>query len=291
MKDRSNMTRRLWGGHRRLSVRVAYTMFVVCAALLVIFDILGFPLLRVMRYSIMDVMTPVIGVLSRPVESASDAISEAQSLLKLRTENQQLKSENSRLRQWRQVGLWMQMENSALKDLMNYRVDRRAHYITTRVAANTGGAFLQNLVALAGSQDGVRRGLPVITGDGLVGRTTEVGQITSRILTLTDLNSRVPVIVGRDKLRAILKGRNSEMPELVYTGEAVGLSVGDEVFTSGRGGVFPTGLPVGIVAEILPQTIKVRLHVSSRDAQYVRILDYGLCGILPDPEQEDGACR
>ena len=86
-----------------------------------------------------------------------------------------------------------------------------------------------------------------MTGDGLVGRVAELGDHAARILLLTDLNSRVPVVIEETRERAILSGDNTERPALAYLPPDARVSSGQRVVTSGSGGVLPAGLPIGTV--------------------------------------------
>lgn len=100
---------------------------------------------------------------------------------------------------------------------------------------------------------------------------------------MTDLNSRVPIIVERSRQRAILAGDNSERPALRYLDPASGIRIGDRVVTSGEGGVFPSGLPVGAIAELDGEVPRVELYVERSQVEYLRIVDYGLAAGLPAP--------
>jgi rod shape-determining protein MreC len=151
------------------------------------------------------------------------------------------------------------------------------------VIASSGGAYLRNLLVDAGSADGVARGQAAVTGEGLVGRVYEVGVRTARILLITDLNSRIPVLVEGSRQRAILAGDNSGRPVLWYLDPAVPPQIGARIVTSGEGGVFPRGLPVGMVEAVGPGAPRVEPYVGPSRVEYVRIIDYGLAKALPAP--------
>jgi len=123
----------------------------------------------------------------------------------------------------------------------------------------------------------------VISGEGLVGRLTEVGVRAARVLLITDLNSRVPVIVESSHTAAVLAGDNSERPRLVYLGNAKDIKIGDRVVTSGEGGIFPPGLPVGVVAALDSGLPRVEPYAELSELGYVMAVDYGLAGGLPQP--------
>jgi rod shape-determining protein MreC len=84
------------------------------------------------------------------------------------------------------------------------------------VIADTGGAYTRGLIVTAGKTDGVREGMAAMTGEGLIGRVVEVGDWSSRIILISDLNSRIPVTVAETGDRAILAGDNSASPRLMF---------------------------------------------------------------------------
>jgi rod shape-determining protein MreC len=148
------------------------------------------------------------------------------------------------------------------------------------VIADTGGAFAHSLVLNAGSRAGVGKGQAVVTGEGMVGRIAAVGERSAWVLLITDLNSRIPVTIAPAGIRAILAGNNSDRPRLVHLPPGVAISPGDRVVTSGHGGAFPPGLPVGIVAAVSEAGIDVRPFMDRSRIEYVRVVDFGLQGIL-----------
>ncbi len=137
-----------------------------------------------------------------------------------------------------------------LKALMSVREPSRQVIATTRIAAATSGSVVRSAMLAVGTRDGVGPDMPVIGGDGLMGRTTEVGAVAARVLLITDSLSRVPVIVERTGQAALATGRNQ--PTLLLTdmaGPDVPLLPGDRIITSGDGGVYPPGVPVGVVVD------------------------------------------
>jgi rod shape-determining protein MreC len=122
-----------------------------------------------------------------------------------------------------------------------------------------------------------------MTGAGLVGRVTEVGDRAARVLLVTDLNSRVPVAVDGSRERAVLAGDNSDRPRLLYLPARTTVKVGDRLVSSGNGGIFPPGLPVGEVAAIEDGIVRVEPYAELSRLDYLRIVNYGLSGVLPQP--------
>ncbi|MFX4941244.1 rod shape-determining protein MreC, partial [Acinetobacter baumannii] len=88
-------------------------------------------------------------------------------------------------------------------------------FITARVVADPGGPFVRTVLTTAGRRHGVRKGQAAMAGPGLIGRVIEVGEWSSRVLLITDLNARIPVVMENSRQRAVLSGDNSEMPRLL----------------------------------------------------------------------------
>jgi rod shape-determining protein MreC len=180
--------------------------------------------------------------------------------------------------------------HAALRDLNRMVPDPALNYVTARVVGDPGGTFVRTVLINAGARDGIAKGQAAVTGDGLAGRIAEVGQRSARVLLLTDINSRVPVLVGDARDRAVLAGDNSNTPGLLYLGPTAKVQVGDRVTTSGHGGVFPPGLPIGVVAGVSDKGIRVSPFVDWAHLEILRIVDYEMIGIV-DFEQQVGAAR
>ncbi len=228
------------------------------------------------RSTVIDTVAPLLDVLSRPIDLARQVASEVESHLELRTENQQLKAEVERLTAWQAVARNLSEENKSLRQLMSLPADPQITYVTARVVADAGGPFVRTILIGAGERDGIQRGQAIATGDGVVGRVVGVGSHASRVLLLTDLNSRVPVIIQGTKLHAILIGDNSANPKLDFLPSAVSVNPGDRVVTSGDGGMFPAGLPIGVILNVDGRTPRIQLLVDLKKLDFVRVLKFQL---------------
>lgn len=230
-----------------------------------------------------DIATPVLSLLSKPAELASRFMQNMHELVSIRQENARLRAENRELNMVRLDTEQLRKENAYLIDLLNYVPPPPAVSITSRVIADTGNAFAQSLIAFVGQKQEIEKGNVVLTGDGLVGRIASVGINAARILMITDINSRVPVKIEPLDTPAILSGDNTEYPQLVSLPNHAKVAVGDRIVTSGIAGVYPAGLPVGVIVSVNDGVIKVRPFFNRSRLEMVRIVDYGLSGLLPDP--------
>jgi rod shape-determining protein MreC len=106
----------------------------------------------------------------------------------------------------------------------------------------------------------------------------DVGEWSSRVLLITDINSRIPVLLETSRYRAVLAGDNSDRPRLAYVQPDTPVAIGDRVVTSGTGGMFPAGLPIGVVASVEDRVIRVAPLAALDRVEHVRLVDFGLAG-------------
>jgi len=223
---------------------------------------------------VVDIFAPLMDGLSQPAAAISDVVYAVRQLANIHTENEKLRRENARLLAWQEASRRLMAQNQALMSLLDYKPDPRARYIAARVIGDSGGAFVRSMLINAGSRDGLAKGQAAMTGHGLVGRVTAVGLRSARILLITDINSRVPVLVQSSRDRAILAGDNGQVPRLAFLPSNASVNSGDIIVTSGHGGVFPAGLPVGRVSRSEDGTVRVNPFVQFEKLEFVRVIDY-----------------
>ena len=268
---------------RAATQRVAPPLLVLLSATMVLLGKADQVMFESLRVSVTDTASPALDVLSRPLAALGHLTDHAREFVAVYQDNLRLAEENERLLNWQQAALNLASENARLRELLKLTPEPATTFITARVIANSGGAYVRSLMVHAGSENGVERGQAAVTGEGLVGRVSEVGSRAARVLLVTDLNSRVPVIVEGSQQRALLTGDNSERPCLRYLDAGAEIKVGDRVVTSGQGGVFPPGLPVGVVASLDGESPRLEPYVELSRVEYLRIVDYGLADGLPKP--------
>jgi rod shape-determining protein MreC len=244
----------------------------VLVALLVLF-LLGLFLLwridspRVERFraALIDQVVPSFDWALVPVTRAADMIDQFQSYASLYEQNQELRRELQQMKAWREAALQLEQQNARLLDLNQVRLDPKLTHVTGQVLADSGSPFRQSVLINVGSRDGIRDGWATMDGIGVVGRISGVGARTSRVILLTDTNSRIPVTVQPSGQRAILSGDNSNLPPLDF------LEDPDEV-RPGDGGMFPAGLLVGQVVMGNDRRLRVSLSADYQRLEFLRVL-------------------
>ncbi|MBS0639992.1 MAG: rod shape-determining protein MreC [Acetobacteraceae bacterium] len=231
------------------------------------------------RSALADGLAPIYRVLADPIDHARATWNEVANLWAMREENARLRAENEQLRRWQSVALALDAENLRLKSSLNWIPDPDASYVTARVVADAGGLYARAVLLSLGPNHGIRKGQIALDDRGLVGRITEVGARTARVLLITDLNSRIPVIMESSRARAILIGTNNQRPRLVYWPEGVNPKDGERIVTSAEANAFPANLPVGTVRYASNGVPEVEPAAQLQRLEIVRVFDYGVSGL------------
>jgi rod shape-determining protein MreC len=226
----------------------------------------------VTRQTVDTVSKPVSGVIAAPGRWTGLGVDFVSSYFFTASENRKLKAELKEMRGYRDMYLAEVDKNQSYRSLLGLRTDPPIPMVAARVVADTRGPFANTRLADSGSEKGVVVGNPVMNERGLVGRVVGVARGASRVLLLTDIASRTPVMVDRTNARAILTGDGGPNPKLEYLRGVDPIKEGDRVVTSGDGGVVPRGLPVGAAVKGLDGRWRVVLFADDAAIDYVRIL-------------------
>ncbi len=241
------------------------------------------------RMALADALAPIFGVLAEPLGSVRAVADDAQDTFSLYSENARLRDENERLRRWQSVALALEAENATLKANLHWIPDPAPSYVSARVVADAGGVYARAVLLSVGPNHSVTKGQIALDERGLVGRVTELGSRSARVLLITDMNSRIPVILEGSRARAMLVGTNGQRPRLMYWTEGQLPAEGEHVVTSAEANAFPAGLPVGTVHYSSSNVPEVEPAARLDRLEVVRLFDYGLRGVVP-PES-NGSLR
>jgi rod shape-determining protein MreC len=205
----------------------------------------------------------IVGTILAPVQqglySATDAIADFFARVfsgsDLQTENFELKSKVAELTGQLQDLDETKKENERLRELLNYEAEPGIEFVTARVIGRDPNHWYDTFIINLGISDGIEIDMPVVNGDGLIGRIVEVGAKWSKVMPIVDSSSGVSGFVVRTRDNGILNGTPTagvesallKMSKLVFEAD---LTPGDIVITSGQGGVFPKGIPIGEVTEV-----------------------------------------
>ena len=230
------------------------------------------PRVERLRIAMIDRFVPSMDWAMAPATGLINIARDFQSYTRIYEQNQDLRRELQQMKAWREAALQLEQENARLLDLNKVRIDAKLTHVTGVVTADSGSPFRQSVLLNVGARDGIMDGWATMDGIGLVGRISGVGQNTSRVILLTDTNSRIPVTVQPSGQRAILVGDNEAAPTLELIENRDLVRPGDRVVTSGDGKVFPAGLLVGQVAQSPDRRLRARLAADYERLKFLRVL-------------------
>jgi rod shape-determining protein MreC len=199
-------------------------------------------------------------------------------LLNVREENEQLRQE---LLQYKTANIEYReavATNVRLQKLLELKESLPPPTLSAEIVGKDPSLWFRTFTINRGSSDGVQKGMPVVTVEGVVGQVLTSSPNYSKVLLATDPNSAIEVITQKTRVQGIVKGSGPETFNLHYVLKSAEVEKGDYVLTSGLGGVFPKGLMVGTVAEITKsrrgmfQNIAIKPAVDFSQLEYLIII-------------------
>lgn len=202
------------------------------------------------RQLIVDVSAPVGYILCFPVDYLQNLWERYLFLVGLEEENRNLKKRNTELLFQIQMYKEGYYESLRLQHLLSLKQHVKYKNMASRVVFNYRGSPVRSILIDRGSSDGVKRGYPVMYREGVVGRVIETSWHTSRVLLITDSNSRVDALIASNRVQGILQGSGGDVCYLKYISKAEKVNPGDEILTAGMTEFFPKGLLLGKVTRV-----------------------------------------
>lgn len=232
------------------------------------------PALASLRAGITDLAAPVLDLAAAPVRGFSNIGPYWRNQARLAEENADLRQRLNETRYWRDLALQLRDQREVYEQALNVDTPATRNRIGAWTLGDPDGPFVQSRLIGAGTRQGVSSGDPVLNVYGLIGRVVETGNVSSRVLLMTDLNSRIPVMADRSNARAVLVGDNSEYPRLDFLTRNADLEDGDRIVTSGDDGIMPRGLPVGQAQRDRQGRWRVRLYSDQAPVDFVWVFPF-----------------
>ncbi|HXG29863.1 MAG TPA: rod shape-determining protein MreC, partial [Nevskiales bacterium] len=250
-----------------LSIQVKASLFVLLSLTLMFVD-QHFGVLRPLRVGLQALSWPVEALAQVPQGLNRLAYNLASRSAILR-QNEALQRENLLLSMRLQKLVALEAENRRIRNLLQSarRLDERM--LIAEIVATSPDPYRHYLKLNKGSVDGVFIGQALIDAHGIMGQITEVYPLTSVALLITDPNHGIPVEIARNGLRTIAHGEGGGSLSLPYLPSNADIKSGDQLISSGLGGRFPAGYPVGTVTAISHQAGEHFLSISATPAAHM----------------------
>ena len=259
---------------RSRSWSIPITTFIfVCLILLFILWRVDNTRTELIRTKIIDFVSPLTIPLNYPIKVVGDFVRYFEIYSSLLEENKELKKDLQNMTGWKEKALQLEQKNAQLRALNNVKLSEDLIWVTGEMMADSGSPFYQSGIINIGSKDGIKNGSAAVDGLGLVGRISGVGQKVARVLFLTDISSAIPIKIKRSNQKGLMIGDNSPWPLLEFVEEKGLINIGDRVFTSGDGNVFPSDILIGTILIDNKKKLRVKPVANFESLEFLRILN------------------
>jgi len=243
----------------------------------IIFLILGslnFKAINYVKITIKEIVYRSSFIISGPENFIKDSYFTIQNHKNLYKENEKNKSELEKLKSKDLLNKFIILENQRLKYIIDDYVSE-SDAVVAKVLSDKGSPFLKSIIINKGSKQGLYLGMIAMDGEYLVGKVIEVNYLSSRVLLLSDLNSKIPVTLEPDGLLSILSGTGEDHGVIQYTKRYKEIQNQSIIYTSGTSGLFKAGIPIGrINSKFLGDKKKVEFFSDFSQLRFVKIFSF-----------------
>ena len=243
----------------------------------IIFLILGslnFKAINYVKITIKEIVYRSSFIVSGPENFIKDSYFTIQNHKNLYKENEKNKSELAKLKSKDLSNKFIILENQRLKNIIDEYVSE-SDAVVAKVLSDKGSPFLKSIIINKGSKQGLYLGMIAMDGEYLVGKVVEVNYLSSRVLLLSDLNSKIPVTLEPGGLLSILSGTGEDHGVIQYTKKYKEIQSQSIIYTSGTSGLFKAGIPIGrINSNFLSGGKKVEFFSDFSQLRFVKIFSF-----------------
>ena len=226
------------------------------------------------QMALYNISSPILSAASKPIQNASNFIQNTSGLATMKAENARLAQENAELSGLRLKFANISDENARLKGMLKIAPPAKKEYVTARVISNGGKVFSKTVIVNSGKNNGIQKGQIALGKNGMAGIVSSSNANASRVILISNINAKVPVIVGKSGINAIASGYDANSGKLEHlTSNKKNIKIGDHIVTSGADGDIPYGIPVGVVSGVSSDGIlKVSFYQNMDEINYLKII-------------------
>ena len=250
--------------------RFSLFLLVIASLVLLFFDSLESKPISFVRSFVKDTIYRGSLVTSSPIKGVKYVTTKVSGHLKLFQKYSKLQEDYSQLKNEVSKSEFLELENIQLKKLLGEQIESNSNLVSSRVMLDKQSPYLNSYVLNSGGNKKIKKGMAVLDGRNFIGRIVDVNFFSSRVLLVTDLNSKIPVVIQPSGHHAILSGHNIKEPTLEYLPEDHKISNKDKVYTSGKEGIFSPGIPIG-EAKVNVDKVSVLLFSDLTQITFVNI--------------------
>jgi len=226
------------------------------------------------KAKILDYSSNIVNAIYSPIGTINKSFTNLNNIINVYNINHDLTKENENLKNITNNIIILEAENQELKKLLKLSNDINYKYITAKIISKMNLSYIQSVILMVGKKDSISLGSPVLYNNSLLGYINEIGFNSSRVLSITDINVKIPSVILDKDIKIILSGSNSKFLEILNYVDMSVLKAGDKVFTSGDGNMYPAGLFVGTVRKKLDGNIIIEPSIKLNDLNYVQVINW-----------------
>ena len=224
--------------------RFSLVALIIFSVVLIVLSRINFPAINYLKIGLNEVVYRVSFIVSLPEQQLNRSLIAINNHLNLYNDHDQLKEKFKSLRGKELDNEYLKFENERLRKIIDEYIINTDELVA-KVLLDKESPFLRSIIINKGSKDKIRIGMAVLDGPYLVGKVVEVNYATSRVLLISDLNSKIPVILEPGDIQSIMSGSGKNNGQIQYFKTENILNEKKIVFTSGSGGIFKSGIPIG----------------------------------------------
>ena len=256
--------------HKGTKQKFSLFALVVASIIFIFLETIETKPLNYLRSFIKDAIYRGSQVVSVPSRSFSDLTGFITNHINVYKNYTELKKENNELKNKISNSDFLELENTQLRKLIEEQVTSESNFVSARVLLDKQSPYLNSFIINIGSNKDIKNGMAVLHGKNFVGRIVDVNFFSSRVLLVSDLNSKIPIISEPSSNHAILSGHGKDRPTLEYLPENHSVKNGDKIYTSGKEGIFSPGIPVGAV-QIKDNIVEIVLFSDLSQISFVNV--------------------
>jgi rod shape-determining protein MreC len=233
----------------------------------------NFKIIKYIKFGINEFVYRISFLISVPEKKIQNINSKIKDHMKIYENYKNIELELEKLRQKELMTKFLKMDNEKLRKLIDENIN--SEEILAKVLIDKDSPFLKSIILNKGTRDRLKIGMAVVDGAYLIGKVIEVNFTSSRVLLLSDLNSKIPVLLEPIGMQAVVSGTGRDDGKIEYTKEEYANEIKTDeiiIYTSGLGGLFKPGIPVGKISK--DNVFKINFFSDFRQLEYAKIISH-----------------
>ena len=228
------------------------------------------------KVKVLDYSSAIISSLYSPINTINNSVNNFYNIMNVYNLNNKLTSEYDNYSKLENDLIILKMKNSEYKNLLNISDDIEYNFVTSKIISRSNLSYTKSVILASGKNDNITLDSPVIYENSLLGFISELGNTSSRLISITDGTVKIPSIIFEKNLNIIVSGNNDKYLEILNLNNFPNIKDGDKVFTSGDGNKFPENLFIGTIKTKKNGDYIVEPSLDINRLNYVYILNWSL---------------